>query len=563
MKTLINFIALLIFTASVFSKIASDNTKYNKWLTPSYFRGYNVIYETPKTLQDFIDFKNYGGNLFSINTRGFLGEDAPYAINPVNIAATDELVVFCRQAHLHYVIAVRSGPGAYDTYFESIGQTPESRIWFTGNILEQMLYADMLKMIIGRYSDDSLFVGINLVIEPRPKVRSIQANTSKLYKIHLERDYDIHMDQVYQLFADQIRSSYADIPILLENFAYSTPELFPPYEINDPYVIYSTHVYQPNDYTKRLVPFSAPYPGIYLNITFLDKVLHDSTFMANIILGRVNTFQQTVNKPIFVGEFGMATPQIGGHNYIKDVLGTAKNRGWHFALWEWRGRRTGNAWSIEEFFEPENLHWKAVLKQFHAPPVPSLISPINDTIIQTLTPTFIWDSLTSFTKYDLRIFDQNGIIVASFEDIQNSRITYTGPPLQPGAAYKWQVRSKNPGGTQENNSAWSEEKGFGVLFLISVSNNNNEIPDKFELLQNYPNPFNPTTMIKYKIAKNTNVVMRIYDVNGRLINEVVNEYKHAGTYYFEFNATTLSSGVYYYKITTDYFTDAKKMLLVK
>ncbi|HEY3250883.1 MAG TPA: hypothetical protein VGK25_07165, partial [Ignavibacteria bacterium] len=237
MKTLIKLLSLLILTNAVFSKTTPDeNNKYNKWLSPSYFRGYNVIKETPKTLQDFIDFKNYGGNLFSINTRGFLGEDAPYDTNFVNMEGADELVNFCRQAGVHYVIAVRSGPGAYDTYFESIGQTPESRIWFTGNTTEQTLYADMLKMIIERYNNDSLFVGINLVIEPRPKVRFIPANTSENYKIYLERVYDIHMDHVYQFLVNEIRQAYEDIPILLENFAYSTPELFPPYEINDPYV---------------------------------------------------------------------------------------------------------------------------------------------------------------------------------------------------------------------------------------------------------------------------------------------------------------------------------------
>jgi hypothetical protein len=370
------------------------------------------------------------------------------------------------------------------------------------------------------------------------------------------------MDQVYQFLVNEVRQIYEDIPVLLENFAYSTPELFPPYEINDPYVIYSTHNYQPNEYTKSPVPFSVNYPGVYWNITKLAQVLYDSTFIANTIFGKVTAFQQASNRPIFIGEFGIQNPQNGGPDFIKDVLGTAKNRGWHFAVWEWRGMRTGNEWSIEEFQETSHEHWKAVLKEFNAPPVPSLISPQNDQILLTLTPTFTWDSLTSFTTYDLLISNKIGAQVAYFEDIPNARLTYSGALLRPGIFYRWKVRSKNPGGMDENKSAWSEEKVFGIASLLPVANNN-EIPHEFKLLQNFPNPFNPTTMIKYELNKNTNVVFRVYDVSGRLVNETVNEYKQAGIYYLEFNASTLSSGVYYYKITTDYFTDTKKMVIIK
>ena len=133
----------------------------------SYFRGYNI--ENEHVYQDYVDFKNYGGNLFHIGIRGFLAEDAPYATVQSSINSTDAIVNHCRQAGIYYVIAVRSGPGAYDTYLESSGQTGESRIWNTGNTTEQTLYANMLKSIVERYKNDSLFVGINLVVEPRPK----------------------------------------------------------------------------------------------------------------------------------------------------------------------------------------------------------------------------------------------------------------------------------------------------------------------------------------------------------------------------------------------------------
>jgi hypothetical protein len=176
------FIILFTFCLIPESLIQS-NEKYDKWSSPGYFKGYNVLYENPKTLQDFIDFKNYGGNFMHIGIDGFMKEDPPYDIQQNNIDGTDLLVGFCREAGIYYSIAVRSGPGAYDTYDESQGNTGESRIWNTGNVIEQQKYAEMLNMIISRYADDTLFVGLNLVVEPRPKVKFIPANNSDLYKL--------------------------------------------------------------------------------------------------------------------------------------------------------------------------------------------------------------------------------------------------------------------------------------------------------------------------------------------------------------------------------------------
>ena len=558
----LNKIIVLVFTAVCLFSIGNNafaNDKYDKWLLPSYFRGYNVIDEAPKTLQDFIDFKNYGGNFISINTRGFLSEDEPYGLVQTNIDGVDEFVDFCQQTGIYYSIAVRSGPGAYDTYYESQGWTPESRIWFTGNTEEQQLYADMLKMIVQRYNSDSLFVGITFVVEPRPKVRYIPANTSELYKTFLEMVYNIHMDEVYKFWVEQVRVIDPDIPIILENFAYSTPELFPPYEIVDNYIIYSVHNYQPVEYTRPEIPFTVNYPGVYWNLTYLSQRLYDSTFMANTVFGKLNEFAEVSGKPIFLGEFGMNKPQFGGPEYIKDVLGTVKNRGWHFALWEWRNG--GEFWSIENFQGDNNEHWKAVLKQFNPPPVPVLNKPVPKEVITTLTPVFDWDSLTGFTSYDLMLSDDFGLI-ALFEDITTTSYLYDGPQLVAEKSYIWTVRSKNPGGMPENNSQWSKLRTFSVAAFVGINQNNN-IPKEFNLWQNYPNPFNPVTIIKYEIPKNANVSVIVYDVTGRVVKELVNEFKYAGYYNIEFNAANLSSGVYYYRIISEYYTDTKKLVVIK
>lgn len=93
--------------------------------------------------------------------------------------------------------------------------------------------------------------------------------------------------------------------------------------------------------------------------------------------------------------------------------------------------------------------------------------------------------------------------------------------------------------------------------------NNGSIPDKFKLFHNYPNPFNPTTVIKYSIPVSTIVTIRLYDILGREVKTLVNEYKPSGNYTIQLNAGSLASGVYIYRMLAGKFVDAKKLLLLK
>ena len=89
------------------------------------------------------------------------------------------------------------------------------------------------------------------------------------------------------------------------------------------------------------------------------------------------------------------------------------------------------------------------------------------------------------------------------------------------------------------------------------------IPAKFVLSQNYPNPFNPTTDIKYDLPKSGLVSLRVYDINGRLIKEIVNQKQVAGSYTARFDASNLSSGIYFYKLSAGEFKAQNKMVLIK
>jgi hypothetical protein len=89
------------------------------------------------------------------------------------------------------------------------------------------------------------------------------------------------------------------------------------------------------------------------------------------------------------------------------------------------------------------------------------------------------------------------------------------------------------------------------------------IPTKYSLTQNYPNPFNPTTNINFTLPKAGNVTLKVYDIMGREIATLVNGYQAAQTYHVQFDGSSLASGVYFYTLHTDNFTQTKKMILMK
>ncbi len=88
-------------------------------------------------------------------------------------------------------------------------------------------------------------------------------------------------------------------------------------------------------------------------------------------------------------------------------------------------------------------------------------------------------------------------------------------------------------------------------------------PSVFSLSQNYPNPFNPSTTISYQLPVNRYVTLKVYDILGNEVAALVNEQKTAGTYEIEFDATKLTSGVYFYSLQAGFFTETKKMILLK
>lgn len=134
--------------------------------------------------------------------------------------------------------------------------------------------------------------------------------------------------------------------------------------------------------------------------------------------------------------------------------------------------------------------------------------------------------------------------------------------LQPNTKYYFRAVTKNQEGTH-----YSIDKTFTTGTRLSLKEENS-IPNDFTLQQNYPNPFNPTTTISYELPMSGSVNLIIYDVLGRQVATIVNEFRNAGRYKEVWDASNFSSGVYFYQLTSvqengNTIIARKKLALIK
>lgn len=146
--------------------------------------------------------------------------------------------------------------------------------------------------------------------------------------------------------------------------------------------------------------------------------------------------------------------------------------------------------------------------------------------------------------------------LTSFPDSLRLRVKATGGVTS--GSYTISVLGTGPNGTPIHKRTISL-----TVTPVGLNSNENEIPKEFYLYQNFPNPFNPSTQIRFDLAKSGLVTLDVYDITGRKVTELVNENLNAGKHSVDFNASNLSSGIYFYRIVTPEFTSIKKMMLVK
>lgn len=172
----------------------------------------------------------------------------------------------------------------------------------------------------------------------------------------------------------------------------------------------------------------------------------------------------------------------------------------------------------------------------------------------------------SFYKLTLAQFGEGAIIVEP-ETVANNyepgtEITLTAIPAQDYEFTQW---SGDISGTDSIIAVTinSNKTAIAVFTKVTSLDEVSDFPAGYSLLQNYPNPFNSKTVIKFQAPSNGFVKLIVYDLLGKEIQTLVNEEKLPGIYEVIFNASSLTSGVYFYKLTTDNFIEIKKMVLLR
>ncbi len=113
----------------------------------------------------------------------------------------------------------------------------------------------------------------------------------------------------------------------------------------------------------------------------------------------------------------------------------------------------------------------------------------------------------------------------------------------------------------DNGKVFYTSNNGGII--TGIASNKNQIPNEYFLQQNYPNPFNPATNIRYQIKELSHVTLKVYDVLGKEITQLVNSDEAPGNYEIEFNAGNLPSGIYFYRLTANNFSDTRKMIIMR
>jgi hypothetical protein len=203
--------------------------------------------------------------------------------------------------------------------------------------------------------------------------------------------------------------------------------------------------------------------------------------------------------------------------------------------------------------------------------------------IFSVYPGYKWDSYSSFgtpvTRLNNLVYDPDnafspmpGSIADNPQFVNDSFNSFDGRlrsgsfAIHTGKDLKSLVESFGLEWTDINGTARSSTPDIGAYSsynsVADISTANSK-PNSFILTQNYPNPFNPSTNINYTVPAGSNILIRVFDLTGKEIKTLVNEFKQAGTYSISFNAAGLPSGVYFYSLIAGNFIDTKKMVLLK
>jgi len=171
-----------------------------------------------------------------------------------------------------------------------------------------------------------------------------------------------------------------------------------------------------------------------------------------------------------------------------------------------------------------------------------------------------WEQVFAFTSatLDPTNLPAKELVASKITEHKIGGITFTGEIPEPGTVIK--LSSYKPLVPGDEFTVTAPK---AILSDVEDDANDKNSPKSYSLNQNYPNPFNPNTTISYSIANPGIVTVKIFNVLGEEVIQLVNEYKNSGSYSVNFDASRLSSGIYFYSLTSGSFVSTKKMVVLK
>lgn len=194
------------------------------------------------------------------------------------------------------------------------------------------------------------------------------------------------------------------------------------------------------------------------------------------------------------------------------------------------------------------------------PAAPVLRYPQNHRTGVELTPWLVWNPSTGATSYRVQVATDTSFSTTMLDStgpLTNDSLHVPSGILTGLTLYYWHVKGINNVGQGPYSATWDFTTGPSGI------TKNGEVPKEYKLYNNYPNPFNPITTINFDLPKPTDLKIVIFNSIGQEIQILANGRYEAGSYTVQWDASSLPSGLYFFKLESVNFTEVKKMMLVK